>query len=242
MLALSLVACGGKKADVVEPEPDPTTAATDEPVVNDDEPTTEPEEPQDTDPTDEPSDADASDELVVGVLTDTQYTNKALGIAFTTPDGWRFATNEEIALSMQLGADIIMDDPEAFKEAIKDQPYFFDVMAFDSTGTNNFNINYTDLTATGVGTLISEASYAALVEYQFKEMESFKDAVFTQGSHQLADESFVTLTIDSTQTTVGMYQRQYLKKLGSNYLVVITISSLSMEMLDATAALFTNPN
>ena len=52
----------------------------------------------------------------------------------------------------------------------------------------------------------------------------------------------MTLTIDSTQTTVGMYQRQYLKKLGSNYLVVITISSLSMEMLDATAALFTNPN
>lgn len=237
MLALSLVACGGRKSATLDPAPEVT--ATGEPIADDDMPGDVPEEPAEQETTDDPAIMEEpSDELVVGVVTDNQYTNKALGIAFTLPEGWSFATDEEIALYMQLSADMITDAPEALKEALQAQPNFFDVIASDSSLLNNFNISYTDLAQTGLGALISEDAYATLVQYQYAEMEMFDGAEYTKGSHQLGGETFVTLSIDTTAAALGQYQRQYLKKLGTDYLVAITISGISMEAVDKVASMF----
>ena len=173
-----------------------------------------------------------------GTMTGSQYINEALEISFTLPNGWRFATNEEIAQAMQLGADMLMDDPEAFIKTLKEQPYFIDVMASEGAGTNNFNIGYTDLVQSGLSALLSENVFAAAVESQYKAIEAFQNSIFTQGSHSLGGKEYVTLSIDSMATSLGLYQRQYFKKLGSTHLVVITITATCMERADEIAALF----
>lgn len=241
MLALSLAACSDRKG-AGPTEPQPEVVATDEPIDVEDTPVDtpdEPTEPEEPEATEEPAVTDEpSDNSVGGVQTDTTYTNSALGISFTLPAGWRFGTQEEIAAAMDLGADMIMDDPEAFKEAIKEQPNFTDVMATEAAGASNFNISYSDLSQDALGSLISAEAYASAVESQYKNMEAFKDADISVGSHTLAGETYVTISIDATGS-VGLYLRQYLKKLGSDYLTVITITAASMEKVDEIAAMFT---
>lgn len=239
MLALSLAACGERKdAGPVDPQPEAT--ATNEPVLEDDTTTDTPEEPTEPETTDEPATVDEpADESIGGVQTDTTYTNAALGISFTLPEGWRFGTQEEIIASMELGADMIMDDPEAFKEAVKEQPNFTDVMALDTKGVNNFNINYSDLSQDALGALMSVETYASAVESEYKNMEAFQGADISVGSHTLAGQTYVTVNLDLTSIGLGMYLRQYLKKLGSDYLTVITITGESMEHVDKIATVFT---
>ena len=204
--------------------------------------TTDPEstEPETTDP--EPADPattdpESTDGISVGEITETQYTNEALGIVFTLAEDWRFATNEEIALALQIGIDIVADDAESFRQMMQEQPFFFDVMALDSTGMKNFNINYNDMVQMGLPPLMSESSISAATEMQFKDMSTYRDAEFEQGTHNLGSMEYVTLSIDATETPLGMYQRQYYKKLDT-HLVIITISGISMESVDGIADMF----
>lgn len=222
ILAVSLVACVKDKPSDTKATPTPSPTVSSTPSAS----------------TEASPSAAPNVDLALGTKTDTTCTNEALGISVTLPDGWRFATDEEIALALQIGADILADS-EAYKEALLEQPYFFDAMAVDATGTNNFNINYNDLTKTGVGAQISEATYATISETQLKQMsEVYKDAVYTQETLTLGDEAFTSLSVDATATALKLYQRQYYKKVNSNYLVVITITGESKAKVDEIASMF----
>ena len=189
-------------------------------------------------PSAESSPSPTSSDVPLGVTTDTQYTNEALGVSFTLPEGWRFATNEEIALALQIGADALTDS-KSFKEALLEQPYFFDVMALDASGTNNFNINYTDLAKSGIGAQMSEATFGALSESQLKQMsDAYEDAIFTHETLPLGEGEFVSMSVDATATTLGLYQRQYYKKVNQTYFVVITITGETAQKVDEIASLF----
>lgn len=177
--------------------------------------------------------------LITGTLTDNSYSNEALGISITIPEGWRFASDEEIAKAMQVGADIMFDDPTEFKEKIKEYPSFFDVMALESNyGRDNFNIGYTDIVKTGLGAFVTEPVYVGLLESQFKTMEVYQGAELSVGKHKLGNVEFSTLSIDSTKIALQLYQRQYIKKIGSSYLICVTITSPSEEGCDTIASLF----
>jgi hypothetical protein len=53
----------------------------------------------------------------------------------------------------------------------------------------------------------------------------------------LGRDELTTLSVDSSES-IGLFQRLFLKKLGANYLVVITITGVSEEKLEEIVALF----
>lgn len=211
--------------DPVEPDPTPTIAPTDEPVIDDDEQSTEPE---DADVPAEPE-AAAEEELIVGVLTDTQYTNTALGISFLLPEGSKFAEEYH---------------PEVTKETLQMEATTWDVyaMGMKKDARNYFGVLYTDLAQDGIDAPISEEAYGALYEERYKGSEVFQGVEFVLESLELAGETYVVLSYDATQTVVGRYIREYYKLLGTKYMMTITISGTSVEIVDEIATLLTTLN
>ena len=68
------------------------------------------------------NDANASNkkvELSRGKIEGDTYKSEYLGLEFTKPSSWVFSTDEEIASSMNIGADMLGDK---FKEAFEKNP------------------------------------------------------------------------------------------------------------------------
>lgn len=70
-----------------------------------------------------------------GTLEGDTYTNEYLGYSFTLPDGWTFATKEELNNMMNAGSELLNDDQKAAAEYAK-LATIYDMMATSDMGEN----------------------------------------------------------------------------------------------------------
>ena len=176
-------------------------------------------------------------QLAPGVTTDTQYSSEMIGIRFTLPAEWHFASEEEVAQAMQLASAVTFADSEDFATLAKSQPSITDVIAKANNGGAYLSISIINLEKLELDVSTSSGEYTSTIETQLKEMDIYKDAVFTAATHSLGGQEFSSLTIDSTDS-FGLFHRQYCKQIRSGYLVTVSITSLSAEETDAIAAMF----
>ena len=148
------------------------------------------------------------------------YTNESIGLKFTKPDKWTFATESEIANIMNIAAEEF--DIEEMLEQGKTAT-IVEFLAMDRTTGNNVSMNFENLEKSN-STLISEKKY---IEYSKEKMqEQFKSHGYEFGEikdAKLGNVNFKTFEATCKYNGVSMKQQMYIKKYGS-YMAVITIT------------------
>lgn len=125
-----------------------------------------------------------------GTVEGDVYKNEYLGFEFTKPESWVYATDEEIADVVDLGAEMIVG--ENFKEALKNNPSVYDMMVVDTITRTNISIGYENLAKT--------LSTNATVEQYIDALKS-----------QLAGVSGMTVTFPQTYETAKLGQTEFTK-------------------------------
>ncbi len=158
-----------------------------------------------------------------GEKTDSAYTNEVLGLTFTLPSGWRFYTDEEIAATMNMSADLYKD--ENLLESAK-ATSVMDFMAVQESTGNNVNMTIENLKVSNNAKITVEKYLDVVKEQLNSQMQgvtyTFKDAV----DAKLGNADFMMLEAACSYSGVKMTQYMYLKKEGI-HMVLITCTSVS---------------
>ena len=161
-----------------------------------------------------------SGELSRGTITGRVYESEYLGLSFKKPITWKYATDEEIAESLNVGIDMFVKDN--FKEALENSPAIYDMMAVDNITGSNVSIGFENL-ARSFSSNMTVDQYIDTLERQLKNMTNMQvtfpddyDAV-TLGKTQ-----FTRVVCKVKTATASMDQAYYLNKEGKymRYIIV----------------------
>ncbi|MBQ8623538.1 MAG: hypothetical protein IJ424_04070 [Oscillospiraceae bacterium] len=159
--------------------------------------------------------------LTRGTFDGNVYTSEYVGIKFTKPDSWVFATEEEMNSLMDAGADVM--DQSDYQKSLSEMLTVFDMMASDPETGNNINFVYENLKLSD-SVDITEDEY---IESFKTNLESIADISYTFGEVEtvtLGGVEFIKLNCDAVYyQVVSMKQAVYLKKVG-DYMVSITLT------------------
>lgn len=159
-----------------------------------------------------------------GTIESKIYTNTSLGVKFTMPDGWRYYTDAEIASLLNMSADMMFG--ENFKNALKNSPTVFDMMAVEPVSGTNVQVLYENLSKTAY-TDITVEQYIEILEQQLKNASgmsvTFPD---TYETVKLGNTEFTKVECQTVAYGVSMTQVYYLYKLdGFMCSVIVTIAT-----------------
>ncbi len=158
-----------------------------------------------------------------GTVTDNVYRNDALDLTFTLSDGWRFYTDEEIAKTMNIAADLYKDE-NILKSA--EITTVIDFMAVDAKTGNNVNLSVENLVPSK-NTRISVDEYIEITKKNLNEQMQGMTYTFTEAEEaKLGDTEYTKLSARCSYSGISMMQSIYLKKVG-NSMVSITVTSVN---------------
>lgn len=165
-------------------------------------------------------------ELSRGTIEGDVYKNESLGFEFTKPASWVYATDEEIADSLNIAVDNILGDN--FKEALENNPAIYDMMVVDMITGTNINIVYENLKKS-FATNITEEQYVDALKRQVSGVSgmtvSFPDEL---EKVKLGEGDFTKCVCNTTLSgfNATMTQVYYLCKVdGYMVSVIVTITS-----------------
>ncbi len=176
---------------------------------------------------DEPTEAPTpvKKEVSRGTIVGDVYTNDFVGVTFTKPADWTYATDEEIAQTINVGQDMI--DLNAFEEALSKTASIYDMYAVDAYG-NNVMVCYENTMLTAFreltvdeyeSILISNITGLASPSYTFEGSEDVT----------LGDTTFRKTTFTATYEGVTLTQAYY-GTIIDQYAVSIILTSSTMDL------------
>ncbi len=211
-LLLPLAACGDAQPEAA-PSPAPTAAAA--------EPT--------------PAPAPAEKLFSRGRIEGQVYESSFLSLRFTAPEGWRYASDEELAARMGLSLDIIGEDvfgDEAeLAKTIAQQAVVHDMAAYAPDDSANVQLTVEDLEASG-GAALTEAEYAELLREQLLSLTDLRYEVDQPASGTLAGKPCTILLVRLPD--YGMAQRFCLLREGK-YMISVVLTGTENALPDADA-------
>ena len=183
---------------------------------------------------DEPTEAPApvKKEVSRGTIAGDVYTNDFIGITFTKPADWTYATDEEIAQSINIGQDMI--DLNAFKEALNQTASIYDMCAVDTYG-NRVMVCYEN-------TMLTAFREITVDEY----IEGFKSHLqSTDASYEflpledakLGDTTFKKLNSKVTINGVEITQASYITVI-DQYAVSVVLTTAVEGGIESMEAMF----
>lgn len=207
-MMLTFVACGeGSDADKTDPTNDPATTNA----------------PEDTDK-----------ELELGVVTGLKWENAFIGLGCTIPEGWAFATQEELSVLNNVAGDYIADD---YKDLVEKADLFYDMFANTDTSTSSISVILEKASQVTINAVDLNTSYeqsAQIIKESFEQMgpTTYEYEIIDltiSGNKYLAMKSAATVS-DST-----FYQCTIVVKC-TGYLASITLTGSTQEILDSLIA------
>lgn len=159
---------------------------------------------------------------VPGVLEGDTYTNSYLGYSFTLPEGWSFATQEELD-EMMVGADELIK--EDMKEAYEYSKLatIYDMVAMDGYG-RNIMVMLDNLKMYLGGMNTDEAQYIDTLNSQLSGIS--EEVVYQTVGYpydiSALGRQWKVLTVEAVD--YGFYQTYCVSKL-DNYMVAVIITS-----------------
>lgn len=175
--------------------------------------------------------------LTRGTLDGNVYTNEYLGFTFTKPSGWIYATDEEIAETMNLGAELYLNDD--FKKALDNSGSIYDMMVVDNSTGTNMSVGYENL-ARSFSTRITVEEYIDALEEQSKNLNGisivFPDEYDTV---TLGEKEYTRVICNVTSNGIKMQQIYYLVKV-DKYMAfaILTVTSSSKYKMSDIEAMF----
>lgn len=232
-MVLTLAACGGGNTD-------PSTEATTEPTEEQTEaPTTEPTEEQTEAPTEEqteaPTEINAELTGAMGTVEGSVYTNELFGISLQLPEGWSFATAQELALAAGLTEN--MFDDTAIGALVETGAAPTIMLAMDELGTSNINMNVQKLTEDLSAGLDEYTTMTAELMPALLESSGMTVSNMETKQANFAGESRLGIAYDVEISGVAMSQFIYFLA-ADDYLATVTFNAPTVEEVDAMVAYF----
>lgn len=172
-----------------------------------------------------------------GVITGNAYVSSYLGLRFTAPEDWSYATDEELSelmgISMDIiGEDVYGDNKEQAEELAK-QAVIYDMIAAAPNGSN-VQIVLENLEVSTGSADLTEAEYAEILRTQLASITDLSYEVSDSYTDTLAGLSFTV--VDATVKENALTQRFWLRRV-DNYILHLTFSGLQ-EDVESFSALF----
>ena len=161
-----------------------------------------------------------SDNLTRGTLTDNIYTSAYAGLTFTAPDGWAYATDEELATLMDLSADAMSDAGVEFSEEALEKQVLYDMQAKDRATGASVLLMYENLALTG-NTVISATTYLEQIIKQLTDADIYQYTFGEITEAELCGKSYQV--VQAEMTDYGVTQYYYARKI-DKYMLYIFVS------------------
>ncbi len=159
-----------------------------------------------------------------GTIEGDVYTSEFIGVSFTRPKTWVYATDEEIANAMQIGAELM--NKENFGAQAEKMNNVYDMMASDLMSGDNINIVFENLKASNSSN-ITEEQYIEVAKNMLKEQAAMFNYVIGDAEKcKLGQQEFYRLPMEGNYLGAAFKQFMYIRKEGT-YMVVITLSLFS---------------
>ena len=162
------------------------------------------------------------------------YTSDFSGLTFTKPGDWVYATNEEIAKTMNVGADALGDE-NAYLETVAKLSTVYDMMVADPATGSSVSVMYENLTLSGsVG--MSEEDYIDAVRTQLEAVEGM-DYSFDETTTMvvLSGQVYRCFTASVTYSGIQMQQNYYVRAMDEymNVVIVTLVGDTPAEDVEA---------
>jgi len=145
----------------------------------------------------------------LGTWEDDVYVNAYLGIEITKPSDWVVITDEELANTMQLGADLLADKHAYLMEAAK-QKNIYDMGLSKPAAGASVMLMAENLSMSLGGTSIDEAAYIGILSTQLDQI--------TEIDYEVGDITTITIGgveymgITATVAGLDLVQTYYVSK------------------------------
>ena len=158
-------------------------------------------------------------EFSMGEWNDNVYTNEFLGLKFKLPEGWTYASDEEIADMMNLGTEFLNDDQKVAAEVSKLTSAYYMVANDPNTGNNVSIISEKPVME------VSTENYMNQLKAQLSAVESINYEIGETSKEKIADREYDTLTASASMSGVKMLQKYYIYKMDKYFIGIITTST-----------------
>lgn len=162
----------------------------------------------------------------MGKWEDNVYTNDFLGIKFNLPEGWKAATDEEIAKMMNVGKELLNDDQKALAELAEKSGVYY--MSVNDPSTGNNIIVLTEKTAVDVNT----EYYINQLKTQLTSVNSVKYTIGETSKATIAGREYDTLTATASMYGYTTTQRYYVYKMDKYFVGIIVTSNTGESAID----------
>ena len=179
-------------------------------------------EPEQTTETAESSQPAEKDDFTVGTVDGTVYTNEAMKFRMELPEGWVYATREELAELNQMVIDSFTD--ESLKASIENGGAVMGVFATAPDGRNQVNIMFQKLPLSGYKpeTIIDQSIPAVQKEL---EGQGFADPVISREPISFLGEDTYCMKVKGSLNGITLYETQVYIQEG-RYLAALTFVSV----------------
>lgn len=170
-------------------------------------------------------------EISMGEWNDNVYKNNFLGLEFTLPEGWTYASNEEIAEIMGLGADIAFNNDEDMAELVNLTSIYY-VFATDPNSGNSVSV-FTEKPLADV-----------TMDYYMEQVKTQLEAV-TEINYEIGEAATTVLdgrefsTLEVTAPDYGFTQKYYMYKMDEYFMGIIVTASQEEDITDTIMENFT---
>lgn len=167
-----------------------------------------------------------------GAVSGNTYTSDYLGLTFTKPYAWSFASDSELAQMNGISEAELNTDVGKYLES---HIAFYDMAAMTATGNNNVFVVYESLDVTNSGDISVEEYFENVkngmdssgVSYQYGEIET----------DSLGGETFYSLEAYAITSTIEAYQKLFVVK-KDNLMASVVITATSEAEIAEIEAMF----
>ena len=166
---------------------------------------------------------------IPGTIEGSVHTSTYTGLTFTAPEGWVYATDEEIATIMGVGADALKESGLNFSEEMLKLKAIYDMVASNTTTGSNIIAMYENLGLTIGGSRMSEEDYLKTLGSQL-ESAGMGYKIGEISDVKIAGKDYKMLTAEMGDA--GVKQSYYVRKMGEKYMSCFIVS---LSSADATS-------
>lgn len=145
------------------------------------------------------------------------YISDYLGLRFALPEGWRFASAEELSALVAAGADSVYAEESGSMQEVLELTTVYDMMAVG--GEESIAVLFENLKFHIGGVSLTEAAYAEALADQLTATEGFAYTVETPVHAQLAglEGTLVNASVEGST----LHQSYFIRKMDERMLVII---------------------
>lgn len=163
---------------------------------------------------------DNNSKIDLGKWENNIYSNGFLDLKINLPEGWKIATDEELAKMMNIGSEIVANENEYLAEVAKLTGVYYASANNPSTGDNLLVFSEKPLRDASID------EYIEATKTNLQAMSSMKYTIKGTDTETIGNRTYNTLTVEVKDA--GITQRYYLYKQGQ-YFIGIIVTSVSGE-------------